>query len=117
MDWWWGWVYWRRLEKYRKMKYEIDNEKHKLASEFGEKEFWDKVKYLLNHQEISRLLELFRTQYRWTYLIETFITLSVAGLLIGTLIWLINHDLIDKGSFGVMFGTVFGYLLSWRFGK
>jgi hypothetical protein len=56
LDWWWGWVYWRRLEKYRKMKYEIDNEKHKLASEFGEKEFWDKVKYLLNHQEISRLL-------------------------------------------------------------
>jgi hypothetical protein len=99
------------------MKHEIDNEKHKLASEFGEKEFWDKVKYLLNHQEISRLLNLFRSQYRWANLIETVITIIVAIFLITILICLVNNNLIDKGSFGVMFGTVFGYLLSWRFGK
>ncbi len=83
----------------------------------GEKEFWEKVKYLLNHKEISELLKLFRNQTKWAYLIETGITLVVAVFLIGSLIWLVDHDYIDKGSFGVMFGTVFGYMLSWRFGK
>lgn len=95
----------------------MDDQKHKIASDLGENEFWDKVKYLLNHQEISRLLNLFRSQYRWANLIETVITIIVAIFLITILIYLVNNNLIDKGSFGVMFGTVFGYLLSWRFGK
>ena len=83
----------------------------------GEKEFWEKVKYLLNHKEVSHLLKLFRHQTKWAYLIETVITFVVAAFLIGSLIWLVDHEYIDKGSFGVMFGTVFGYMLSWRFGK
>lgn len=83
----------------------------------NEKEFWDKAKYLLNHKEISKLLDLLRFQSKWTYLIETSITLIVAIFLIGSLIWLVDKCYIDKGSFGVMFGTVFGYMLSWRFGK
>lgn len=99
------------------MRYDMDDEKHKIESDFGEKDNWDKVIYLLNHQEISRLLELFRTQFRWSKLIETIITIIVAIFLIIVLICLVRYNLIDKGSFGVMFGTVFGYLLSWRFGK
>jgi hypothetical protein len=93
------------------------DEKKEITSEFKEKELWDKVKYLLNHQEIIKLLDFFRSQYRWANLIETFITIVVAIFLITILICLVNNNLIDKGSFGVMFGTVFGYLLSWRFGK
>jgi hypothetical protein len=97
------------------MEEQKNNENSKSIN--GEKEFWEKVKYLLNHKEISELLKLFRHQTKWTYLIETVITLVVAVFLIGSLIWLVDHDYIDKGSFGVMFGTVFGYMLSWRFGK
>lgn len=93
------------------------DEKKEITSEFKEKELWDKVKYLLNHQEIIKLIDFFRSQYRWANLIETFITIVVAIFLITILICLVNNNLIDKGSFGVMFGTVFGYLLSWRFGK
>jgi uncharacterized membrane protein len=96
---------------------EDQNNSDKSQSSNGEKEFWEKVKYLLNHKEISELLKLFRYQTKWTYLIETIITLIVAVFLIGSLIWLVDNDYIDKGSFGVMFGTVFGYMLSWRFGK
>jgi hypothetical protein len=95
----------------------METNKQKEASATDEKEFWDHLKYLLNHKEISQIIALARNQYKWKYIIETSITLLVAGSLIATLIWLINHNLIDKGSFGVMFGTVFGYLLSWRFGK
>lgn len=90
---------------------------NKDVSKLSEKDFWDKVEYLLNHKEISELLKLFRHQTKWTYLIETLITIIVSALLICSLIWLVKQNYIDKGSFGVMFGTVFGYLLSWRFSK
>ncbi len=95
------------------MEEKLNNE----VSSNGEKVIWEKIKYLLNHKEISELLKLFRQQTKWSYLIETIITLIVALTLIGFLIWLVDHDYIDKSSFGVMFGTVFGYMLSWRFGK
>jgi hypothetical protein len=95
----------------------IENEHKTDDLKLSEKEFWHKVKYLLNHKEISELLRLFRHQTKWTSLIETAITLLVAIFLICSLIWLVNYQYIDKGSFGVMYGTVFGYLLSWRFGK
>lgn len=97
------------------MQEQIKDDNFKSTS--GEIEFWEKVKYLLNHKEISELLKLFRQQTKWKYIIETLITLAVAVFLIGSLIWLVDNEYIDKGSFGVMFGTVFGYMLSWRFGK
>jgi len=97
------------------MKEQIENETPETTG--VDNEFWRHVKYFLNHNEISALLKLYRYQTKWSYLIETVITLLVALFLILSLIWLVDRDYIDKGSFGVMFGTVFGYMLSWRFGK
>jgi hypothetical protein len=97
------------------MKEQIENETPETTN--VDNEFWRHLKDLLNHKEISDLLKLFRYQTKWTYLIETVITLLVALFLILLLIWLVDREYIDKGSFGVMFGTVFGYMLSWRFGK
>lgn len=97
------------------MEKKSNNENLKSTNE--EKEFWEKIKYLLNHKEVSQLLKLFRSQTKWTYLIETVITFVVAVFLIVLLLWLVEQDIIDKSTFGVMFGTVFGYMLSWRFGK
>ena len=96
---------------------EQQNNPEKPQPSIGEKELWEKVKYLLNHKEVSHILKLFRHQTKQVYLIETVITFVVATFLIWSLIWLVDHEYIYKGSFGVMFGTVFGYMLSWRFGK
>lgn len=96
------------------MEDQINNENPKFGN--GE-EFLENVTHLLNHKEISDLLKLFRHQKKWTNLIETGITQVVAIFFIGSLFWLLDRNYLDKGSFGVMFGTVFGYMLSWRFDK
>jgi len=92
------------------------NSKNELSSDNLKK-----IKQLLEHKEISpwlsTLREVFAFNKKWADLIETVITLIVAGFLVLILIWLVDHSYLDKSSFGVMFGTVFGYLLSWRFGK
>lgn len=97
------------------MEHQIKNENSNETN--NENELWGKIKYLLNHKEISELLKLYRSQTKWNSLTETIITLVVAVFLICSLIWLVDNNYIDKSSFGVMFGTVFGYMLSWRFGK
>lgn len=87
----------------------------------NQKTGWDKIKYLINHEQVGSTLDLLRLvvkhDRKWSHIIETIVTLIVAALLISTLIWLVDNEYLDKGAFGVMFGTVFGYMLSWRFGK
>lgn len=69
-------------------------------------------------QKWSRWLRWFASyKWKWSNHIEQLITMCVAGGAIWILIIVKDKDLIDKSTFGVMFGTVFGYILSWRFGK
>jgi hypothetical protein len=81
------------------------------------KQLWNAFKEIINHGEFQKLTSLMRYHSKWSPLIETLINLAVAGLLILVLLKLVDNQYIDRSSFGVMFGTVFGYLLSWRFGK
>ena len=86
-----------------------------------EDDWWEKVKYFTEHKEFKEWSKVFRKvknfNGRYADPIEQGITISVAAGLILTLIYLNDKGIIDNSSFGVMFGTVFGYLLSWRFGK
>lgn len=53
----------------------------------------------------------------WDDIFQTIVTIGIACLVVYILIYTHDHQLIDKSTFGVMFGTVIGYVLSWRFGK
>jgi hypothetical protein len=66
----------------------------------------------------SRLLRrIFSFKTIWDDIFQTIVTLAIAVLVVLVLVYVKDRDLIDKSTFGVMFGTVIGYVLSWRFGK
>lgn len=79
--------------------------------------FGANLRYFLNHRELRKVTSVFIFNFKWKHLIEAVITISVSTVLIIILILLCNWALINGSSFEIMFGTVFGYLLSWRFGK
>jgi xanthine/uracil permease len=53
----------------------------------------------------------------WDDIFQTIITIGIAIGVVWVLMLVQEKGLIDKSTFGVMFGTVIGYVLSWRFGK
>ncbi len=66
----------------------------------------------------SRLLRrFFSFKTIWDDIFQTIVTLVIAILVVLVLVYAQDRNLIDKSTFGVMFGTVIGYVLSWRFGK
>jgi hypothetical protein len=93
----------------------MENTEENLESQKAE--FWEKFQYVFDHKNVSSLLGLWKFHSKWRHLIESGITILVSAGLISLLFYFWKWEIIDKSSFGVMFGTVFGYLLSWRFGK
>lgn len=83
--------------------------------------FWNQFKKLLENEEVKKVLGTVRKVWifktRTEHLIESIITIVVAGVLIALLGYFVSIGYIDKSTFGVMFGTIFGYLLSWRFNR